>query len=822
MGTLDPRFVVTSDLEAYFVDKDTGLPLAAGIVTFYSDPNFNFKKPVYQLTVNGTNFDYTPLPNPSILSSVGTFQDALGNNIVPYYFPFEGTPDASDGTVELYYITVENSGNIEQFTRSAWPNFTEEEVPEQNELVNFIANGQFIVHNNLPANTQTSTPAGKITARSTQIAQGGWSIEVPTNPINGDYRVTFVQLNPAANVFGDYPRYLIDINVLTFNGDPYIALRETWANVNQFNSKSSANTYTITLQAKALAGTHVVNVVYIKNFGTGGTPAPFETPIGSFNVTSVNQPIFIPNVYFGDNTGSTVGPLNDDFLAIEFRIFGAPGEFQFTDFAVIAGNVNQSTFVFPETTNGQMIVDSLNGYLPVPSYDGNDFFLPIVVNKTGTQVDRSSLGMVVAKLQPPVVPAITNELLCDGQQLRRDAYSTLGIPYNRLFSEVLYDATAKIAKFGNGATYCNAYINTGNPAQIILCNNNTTAGSNSQPANGVPTPGFTYGAPLVTAPPPILNAHLVQAASNTNYIAHSNATGLVTAVATITGATFGSIGAADGNPATGIGAGIISLKNPAETFGYYAFTVQAPAASTLTNTGNPGKCFTFRSTTTPFYVWFKFTNETDPTATNAGGTGIQVNLTTQMTALEVGIIIANAISGYQVDLITCMAATAFTGGENFTFDPNNNVRTCWYTVNGLGTPIVNPEAFKVALLTSDTAIQVADKTRVGINNQYYALPDLRGMFLRGVDPDAQWDIDVLKRWGFNGELSGAVSGSFEIDQIISHNHTLTPALNYLQSTAPLNQSQGAGEARFVNPVIDFTGGSETRPVNMSVYWTIKY
>jgi hypothetical protein len=135
---IDPRFIVTSDLESYFVSKDDGEPLAGGIITFYSDLNRSTKKPVYQISGSPPNYVYTVLPNPCVLSDVGTFQDALGNNIVPYYFPYEGTPDDDNTTVELYYITVESSGGVAQFTREGWPNFSNEGSSTASDDRNFI------------------------------------------------------------------------------------------------------------------------------------------------------------------------------------------------------------------------------------------------------------------------------------------------------------------------------------------------------------------------------------------------------------------------------------------------------------------------------------------------------------------------------------------------------------------------------------------------------------------------------------------------------------------------------------------------------------
>jgi len=156
---LDPHYITDGPLQEYFVDKDTGLPLSGGIVTFYRDSSRITPKAVYELSGSPPNYTYTPLPNPITLSSVGTFQDASGNDIVVYYYPW-----MADGvTPDLYYITVQDSHGVDQFTREAWPNSAIEggsgpsgsSLPVQNQ----ISNPQFsqIFINNVPTLSPSTT-----------------------------------------------------------------------------------------------------------------------------------------------------------------------------------------------------------------------------------------------------------------------------------------------------------------------------------------------------------------------------------------------------------------------------------------------------------------------------------------------------------------------------------------------------------------------------------------------------------------------------------------------------------------------------------------
>jgi len=155
---LDAHYVTDGPLEEYFVSKDTGLPLAGGTLTFYEDSSRITPKPVYELSGAPPNYTYTPLDNPMTLSAVGTTQNAGGDNVVIYYFPWK-----ADGiTPDLYYIVCKDSNGVVQFTREAWPNGVVSggsgeltTLPVQNQ----ISNPQFtnILINDVPGLTPTTT-----------------------------------------------------------------------------------------------------------------------------------------------------------------------------------------------------------------------------------------------------------------------------------------------------------------------------------------------------------------------------------------------------------------------------------------------------------------------------------------------------------------------------------------------------------------------------------------------------------------------------------------------------------------------------------------
>lgn len=142
------EYISISDLESYFVDKDTGAPLAGGYLQFWQDSDRTVPKLVFEKQQTGADpvtgspvYQFVPLPDPIQLSAVGTPQDANGNNITIYYYPYD-----ADGNVELYYVAAFNYLAVPQFTREGVPNTfaTDEPGVGESSLENQISNPQFI------------------------------------------------------------------------------------------------------------------------------------------------------------------------------------------------------------------------------------------------------------------------------------------------------------------------------------------------------------------------------------------------------------------------------------------------------------------------------------------------------------------------------------------------------------------------------------------------------------------------------------------------------------------------------------------------------
>jgi hypothetical protein len=113
-------------LQEYFVNKDTGFPLSSGYVEFFADDQFTVPKDVYQYSYSANVWTPVNLGPVLRLGIAGTFVNQNGDDIIPFLFPYDGTPDNTTGTVELYFIRVWSGdpsvqGSVLQFTRQGWP-----------------------------------------------------------------------------------------------------------------------------------------------------------------------------------------------------------------------------------------------------------------------------------------------------------------------------------------------------------------------------------------------------------------------------------------------------------------------------------------------------------------------------------------------------------------------------------------------------------------------------------------------------------------------------------------------------------------------------
>lgn len=214
MAFPDDRYIYAPPIQTYFVDKDTGFPLAGGTVTFYRDVARTTLKPIYQqVQALNNEYEFVELPNPITLTSVGTYDDGNGTDINVYLYPFTGKPtDATQGVLDLYYIEVESSTGVAQETREAWPPnaLNETEDTSINNGENVILNPQFVDVSYIPDPTTGAYAISVSTANQVTSIAPGWDLVT-----SGTGTVTVAQIAVTDVAAASNPPYALSIQVGT-------------------------------------------------------------------------------------------------------------------------------------------------------------------------------------------------------------------------------------------------------------------------------------------------------------------------------------------------------------------------------------------------------------------------------------------------------------------------------------------------------------------------------------------------------------------------------------------------------------------------------
>ncbi len=776
------QVVIAPALQEYYVDKLTGAPLAGGIITYYSDINRTTLKPVWTISGSPPNYSFVQLPNPLTLSAVGTPMDASGNPIFVYYAPYlQDSLGNYTSTVENYYITVTNSLGTQEFTREGWPNVGagggDIGTPE---FINFAPNGQFLFHNDIPA--VAPAQAGQLSELITDVAPGDWTFERSSN-LSTDF-VTFERFNAQVTNPTSSPRYAITLScTIPHAGDTKKNLCLTFPDVNKFASNSQAYRIYLSIINNG-AGNVPVQVSQYRNFGTGGTTA-VTLPITTFTAMpswTAQQISFIP----GDNSSYSLGTDETDYLQLLLQ-FPATQTYNISITCFVFCVDNGAISQFPITPNNEMSYEAITGQLPIPAFDGSDYYLPIVATPLGATYFRGQIGEIVGRVTP-TTSAMIGEIFCDGRQLEAAAKSADGIPYSRLFN-ILFDPARFFPKYGTGAPFVNGFSYSLNESANdgILDLSTNTAGLTTDASVG--TSGFTVATPIA------------------GYA--GGTTGYITTVAGVAMCIFNAVGTQT-LPITDVPGATIDVLRDQSDF-YYVFTITLPAASSAYE----GKYIAYGTN----FIWFTVGGTGSiPTPGSPYVNAIKIDLLANYTAVEVASYVRYGFNGSQVSRITVPAATSGLEGKYFLFYTLTNEYYVWYTFNGVGVDpaVADKIAIEVDTVTGQTAAQVAETTITAINSKYFAIPDFRGLSLRGVDPTPTWDFGP--RYTSLPLFTDDDANSFELDTNQSHFHSI--------AIHELNDLAGGSPSPFIKPGDSMNtnsqGGSQSQPINANVWWYIKY
>ena len=280
---IDSRYIPAFSIEEIMLNKDTGAPLSGGLVYFEQDNQRGVLKPVYQITGTSPNYQYVQLPNPMTLSSIGTFQDSLGNPIVPYFLPYD-----SSFNVEYYYVRVTSAEDVFQFDREAVPYVNVQNSSEVLSVIsNEISNPQF---SEVLFDTSTSDYVYSFSAAASQEVRiaPDWDLVV-TCPTTGT--VTVNQLTPTgAENLSTNPGTILNISSA---GITKLLLRQRlYGSPNLWGSGYLSATCT----AKTYSGTPVTLNMYYDQSNGGVTDILLATGTlpSTGNYTSITGSALIP------------------------------------------------------------------------------------------------------------------------------------------------------------------------------------------------------------------------------------------------------------------------------------------------------------------------------------------------------------------------------------------------------------------------------------------------------------------------------------------------------------------------------------------------
>jgi hypothetical protein len=278
MGIINSLFIQDASLQEYLVDKTTGEPLADGIVYFYEDTSRTTLKPVYVQTGSPGSYTYIQLPNPLILSSVGTTQ-YLGQDIKIFYYPYDVTSTSQNPPVQPYYVAVFNSQNVPQFVRENWPFLNASSIGNVviPTLGNVVVNNEFWRNigtiASINANTLTIAPSqhdgfrypdityetdftGQTDSLTfTRFAAGS---NVLTDDIQPEFYLNFTSNGVGSGTFKRI-KIPLSLHLLTLGGVP--------------NS-------TITLQGQSVSGGATITLEILRDTGSGASTPSDSTQIG--------------------------------------------------------------------------------------------------------------------------------------------------------------------------------------------------------------------------------------------------------------------------------------------------------------------------------------------------------------------------------------------------------------------------------------------------------------------------------------------------------------------------------------------------------------
>lgn len=280
---ISPLYIPLFTIEEVILDKDTGLPLAGGVVKFYRDSQRLTPKPVYKISGVTPNYTFVSVGVELTLGIAGDFVDQDGFPFVPYAYPYD-----ADGAVDLYYVTVTSAGGVHQFVREAVPYIGVGVIPptQRSNTENELSNPQFV-------EVLFSTGGGAPVV----INVTGANTVTPIAPdwdviTSGTGTITVERLQPTTSNVPTNPPYTLSIAASAGLGST-ITIRQRLTNTPSILRGGFASGSLIA--AVLSGGGSTISMTYAPSTGTPTTVIP-NTSIptdGLYHTIAANAPITV-------------------------------------------------------------------------------------------------------------------------------------------------------------------------------------------------------------------------------------------------------------------------------------------------------------------------------------------------------------------------------------------------------------------------------------------------------------------------------------------------------------------------------------------------
>ncbi len=787
---LDTRFIPAFYFQETLRDKVTGLPLSNGIVTFYKDQARTELKKIYRISGTPPNYQYDELPNPLTLSSVGTFMDNSGNDIVVYFFPYDTEPDEPTGNIELYYITVEDELSNPQWDREGQPNIDESSIDTLNDD-NFILNAQFRLFK-----------SSSITLDETSIKNIAYLWDFEKSNTSGTDTATLTEFPTNLDVEGTPTYYVNYACTSAGTGESYKDFVYTIPDVNTFQNK----TIRFSLLARETSGAPIT-IEFKQYFGSGGS-ADVDATLATFTLTPVftkysSSAYTVPSV-----SGKTIGSGS----YIQLRIRMPLNSISSVDFTNAQLNLGTDIYTFKQLEYERNVAETIGSLLPIPT--DNDCFSRLVWNGEQFVFDNET-----GKLYMGFDSERSGYILCNGATYKSGDYvpdSNNKVKYRRLWQhweEDTGDTLMSGNAFGYGTNGFCPSVRYNNFATFIITKPKTAITAWADGTTGFSFSQFMVGADYGCTTTLSFNFEL----TGTNYKYYPPSYSFV-----VENDTVGAVGA----PTVGTMPGSFAINILQTGDATHAQIAQIEfdySPADIASLG--GKYFTYTTVTTSLYVWFRVDDAgTDPAP---GGTGIMVDIDSShiQDGQSLSYLVAYMMNGCGTNTVTFTDASSITPGSYFTIYNDGENYVFYYVIDGVGSAPTVPGAtaiINIEIEGSWVAGQVMAQTEKEIRSIYFQVPDFRGLGVRGTDSSRGIDPNAADRYTRGDMIGRDHVGSLQRDEFRNHDHEVKGDFTHDVDAAVNWYGYVKNSDDYGPEVTSAVGGDESRMVNMNVNIFVKY